>query len=200
MMKQLHLRLIMPLMAALLLSACIAGNMGGMPTDDTASQSPTAMAGMDHSGMQMDNSDRPFDLRFIDGMIMHHQGAIEMAKEAQTQATKAEIKALADAIIAAQEAEIAQMQAWRETWYPGAAPTEGLGMDMGTMQVAAGDTLYDLRFIEAMIPHHEGAINMAKEAQTMAEHAELKTMAETIITAQEAEIAQMKEWQTAWSE
>lgn len=42
-MKQLHLRLIIPLMAALL-SACIAGNTGGMPTGDAASQTPTAMA------------------------------------------------------------------------------------------------------------------------------------------------------------
>ena len=73
-------------------------------------------------------------------------------------------------------------------------------MDMGTMAVAEGDELYDLRFIAAMIPHHEGAIAMAKEAQTMAEHVELKAMAENIITAQEAEIAQMKDWQTAWSE
>lgn len=199
-MKQLHLRLIIPLMTALLLSACIAGNTGGMPTGDTASQTPTAMAGMDHSGMQMDNTDQPFDLLFIDGMIMHHQGAIEMAQEAQTQATKPEIKDLADAIIVAQEAEITQMQTWRQTWYPDAAPTEGLGMDMGTMAVAEGDELYDLRFIAAMIPHHEGAIAMAKEAQTMAEHVELKAMAENIITAQEAEIAQMKDWQTAWSE
>jgi|GEM_PF-5161772 len=149
--------------------------------------------------MAMDTNDQPFDLRFIDGMIMHHQGAIAMAKEAQTEATKQEIKDLADAIIAAQEAEIAQMQEWRQAWYPDAAATEGMGMDMGTMAVAAGDKLYDLRFIEAMIPHHEGAINMAKEAQTMAEHAEIKALAEDIISAQEAEITQMEEWQTAWS-
>jgi hypothetical protein len=58
-MKHLHLRLIMPLMAALLLSACIAGNTGGMPTGDTASQTPTAMAEMDHSGMQMDTTAQP---------------------------------------------------------------------------------------------------------------------------------------------
>ncbi len=199
-MKQQHLRLMITLLAAWLLSACMAGNTGGMPMGDNASTIPTAMAGMDHSGMQMDNSDRPFDLRFIDGMITHHQGAIDMATEAQTQATKQEIKDLADAIIAAQEREIAQMQTWRETWYPGAAPTEGMGMDMGAMEVAPGDELYDLRFIEAMIPHHEGAINMAKEAQTMAEHAEIKDLAADIITAQEAEIAQMKEWQTAWSD
>lgn len=158
------------------------------------------MMGMMNQMMQtMGSHMEPFDLRFIDGMIMHHQSAIEMAKEAQTQATKPESKALADTIIAAQEAEIAQMQDWRQAWYPDAAPTEGLSMDMGTMAVAQGDELYDLRFIAAMIPHHEGAIAMAKEALTKAEHEEIKTLAETIITAQEDEIAQMKEWQAAWS-
>ena len=199
MMNQLHQRLIIPLMTVLLLSACIAGNTGGVSTGDNPSQTPTAMAEMDHSGMQIDNADQPFDLLFIDSMIVHHQGAIEMAQEAQTQATKPEIKDLADAVIATQAAEIAQMQEWRQTWYPDAASTEGMDMAMGTMAVANGDTRYDLRFIEAMIPHHEGAINMAKEAQTLAEHAEIKALAADIIAAQEAEIAQMQEWQAAWS-
>ncbi len=184
------------------------GQMQGMMDAGTSTMSNTMpmrvemcpMMGMMSQMMQTKGSHmQPFDLRFIDGMIMHHQGAIEMAKEAQTQATKAEIKALADAIMAAQEAEIAQMQAWRQIWYPDAAPTEGLDMDMGMMAVTEGDELYNLRFIAAMIPHHEGAIAMAKEALTKAEHEETKTLAETIITAQEDEIAQMQEWQAAWS-
>jgi uncharacterized protein (DUF305 family) len=149
--------------------------------------------------MAMDTSTQPFDLLFIDGMILHHQGAIEMAKQAQTEAEHQEIKDLADNIIASQEAEINQMQEWRQTWYPDVAATQGMGMDMATMAVAEGDELYDLRFIAAMIPHHEGAIAMAKEALTKTEHEEIKTLAENIITAQEDEIAQMKEWQTAWS-
>lgn len=47
----------------------------------------------------------------------------------------------------------------------------------------------------AMIAHHKGAIAMAKDAQQNAERSEIKTLADTIITAQEAEIAQMRQWQ-----
>ena len=62
------------------------------------------------------DTSKPFDLRFIEAMIPHHESAIMMAKDAQQKSTRPEIQDLATAIITAQEAEIAQMQAWRQTW------------------------------------------------------------------------------------
>jgi len=150
--------------------------------------------------MQMMGSQmQPFDLLFIDSMIMHHQGAVDMAKDAQQKAEHAELKQMADDIIKSQSAEIKQMQAWRQAWYPNAPKTGGLGMSMGTMQIANDATKpFDLRFIEAMIPHHEGAITMAKEAQARAQHQEIKTLSNNIIAAQQKEIAQMQAWKAAW--
>jgi uncharacterized protein (DUF305 family) len=58
-----------------------------------------------------------FDKAFIDEMIVHHQGAIDMAKLALTNANHQEIKDLANAIIKAQTEEIDQMKAWRASWY-----------------------------------------------------------------------------------
>lgn len=139
-----------------------------------------------------------FDLRFIDSMIPHHEGAIVMARQALGQAEHDEIRQMAQGIIDAQEAEIAQLQAWRSAWRPDASPTEGIGVDMGMMEVAEGDQPFDLRFIDAMIPHHEGAIMMAQEALTNAQHDELKQMAQDIIDAQQAEIVQLREWRSAW--
>ncbi len=49
-----------------------------------------------------------------------------------------------------------------------------------------------------MIEHHKGAIAMAKEARTKAEHAELKQLAEAIIKAQEGEVAQLEQWNREW--
>lgn len=49
-----------------------------------------------------------------------------------------------------------------------------------------------------MIPHHEGAIAMAKDAQQKAEHLEIKILAAAIVKAQEGEIAQMQQWQKEW--
>ncbi len=165
--------------------------------EPTAAVTPTAaMAGMDHGSMAM--VDAPFDALFIDSMIIHHTGAVTMAKQAQSQAERSEIKQLAAAIISAQEAEIAQMKQWRSMWYPDLAPTNGMGMAMGAMEVPAGNTPFDQRFIEAMIPHHESAIMMATEARQKAGHPEIKQLSEAIIAAQEAEITQMIQWLKDW--
>ena len=57
-----------------------------------------------------------FDKEFLAGMIVHHQGAIDMAKLAAAQAKHQEVKDLANNIVAAQNREIAQMQAWQKNW------------------------------------------------------------------------------------
>lgn len=58
-----------------------------------------------------------FDKAFIDEMIIHHQGAIDMAELALTNAKHQEIKDLANAIISAQREEINQMMNWKTSWY-----------------------------------------------------------------------------------
>lgn len=181
---------IIGLLTTLLLTAC--ANSASAPTP-TLSQDATH--GMDHGSS---TSTAPYDAAFIDGMIMHHEGAIAMAKQGLQQAEHPEIKVLAEAVIAAQQAEIAQLTQWRTAWYPDLAKTEGLQMDMGPMEVPAGDTPFDQRFIQAMIPHHEGALSMARDALQKAEHPEIKSLATAIVTAQEAEIGQMRQWLKAW--
>jgi len=100
------------------------------------------------------------------------------------------------------------MRSWRDKWFPGAAPAMNMdmagmsgsmmGMDMKKLGTLSGND-FDLEFIREMIPHHEGAVTMAKEAVQKSTKDEIKTLANAIIKAQEAEIKQMKEWQTAWA-
>lgn len=150
-----------------------------------------------HSGMT--DSATPYDAQFIDGMIVHHQGAITMANQALKESERAEIKTLAQAVITAQEAEITQLQQWRKDWYPNVPSTDVTGMAMGTMELSSDTSIpFDQRFIDAMIDHHQGALEMAREALEMAEREEIKTLARAIITAQEAEIAQMRQWRFEW--
>jgi uncharacterized protein (DUF305 family) len=61
--------------------------------------------------------DVDFDKRFIDEMIVHHNGAIDMAHQAQQNSNRPEIKKMADDIVQAQSGEINQMKQWREEWY-----------------------------------------------------------------------------------
>jgi uncharacterized protein (DUF305 family) len=101
--------------------------VGGKGTDSREIKGPKT-AGMDHSqmghgsggmasGMLMQNGEYS-DERFIDAMVPHHQGAIEMAQVALEHAEHDEIKQLAENIVSAQQREIEQMKQWREQWYP----------------------------------------------------------------------------------
>lgn len=78
-------------------------------------------------------------------------------------------------------------------------------MDDGMTMNAMVDSLkgktgndFDKTFLSGMIEHHQGAIDMAKLAQQSAGHDQIKKMADDIITAQEKEIAEMKQWQSDW--
>ena len=160
---------------------------------------PTQPPAPDHSGHTTAMTSAPYDATFIDSMIVHHQGAIIMAQQALKETQRPELKQMAEAIVKAQQTEIDQMKQWRKNWYPDLKDT-GMTMDMGPMEVGKDTAIpFEIRFIDAMIPHHESAISMAKEAQQKAEHAELKAMAETIIKTQSVEIEQMKAWRAAWT-
>jgi uncharacterized protein (DUF305 family) len=98
----------------------------------------TPATGQPGAGMHMGQE---FDLMFIDMMIPHHESAIAMAQVALVRAEHEELRTLAQEIIAGQQAEIDQLTAWREAWYPGAPamPMEQMGqMMMGMMQGMPG--------------------------------------------------------------
>lgn len=57
---------------------------------------------------------------------------------------------------------------------------------------------YDKAFIASMIAHHEGAVEMAKLSEKNAKHDEIKKLSTNIISAQEKEISEMKQWQMDW--
>ena len=66
-----------------------------------------------------------------------------------------------------------------------------------TLMDKSGDA-YDKEFIAGMIEHHQGAIDMAKLSASRAKHAEIKQLSKDIISAQNQELVQMKQWQKAW--
>ncbi len=171
--------------------------------------------GMQHDmSMDIGPADADYDLRFIDSMVMHHQGAVNMAQEVLQKSQRSEMKKLAQDIIAAQKQEIAQMKQWRTTWYPNADQTPlawhpemghmmAMSEDMEqsmmmSMDLGSADADFDLRFINAMIPHHEGALVMAKDALSKTKRPEMKKLSQAILTSQQQEIEQMKQWRKDW--
>lgn len=150
-----------------------------------------------------------YDRMFLSNMIAHHQGAVDMANLALTNASHQEVKDLANAIVSAQTSEISDMTAWQKAWgYPASS---GEMMEdhtaMGMMDTNAGmmnelkdktGEAFDKAFLEQMIMHHQSAINMAVTGKTNAQHQEVKDLTAAIVTAQTKEIKQMKQWQTNW--
>jgi uncharacterized protein (DUF305 family) len=157
-----------------------------------------------------------FDQLFIDMMVPHHQGAVEMALVAQARAEHQEIKDLAQAILQSQSAEIDQMRAWRQAWYgSGETPAmsvmpmfhemngqvmvmEAMNMAQDVERLRAAPEPFDRAFIDEMIPHHQSAIDAAQVAQGQAVHQEIKDLATAIIAAQQREIDQLRAWRLAW--
>lgn len=158
--------------------------------------------GMMNGGMMGNNkSSSGFsgtDIMFAQMMIPHHQQAVDMSTFAETHTTNPEILALAKQIKDAQAPEIKQMTAWIES--SGSSMDMGHDMGMGGMltdeqmtalenaQGAAFDKLY----LEGMIGHHQGALQMAKMIEN-SNNAEAKELAANIMKSQSAEIDKMKQ-------
>lgn len=179
------------------------GNMSNMPMNGNSNMSGDMMMKSDPNA-----ASRPYDLQFIDSMSAHHKSATDMAEMALTNSENPELKKFAQKIIDDQKKEIAQMKGWREKWFAGQPASMNMelpgmmdsmkNMNMSEMQAAKGKD-FDVMFLDAMTAHHSGAVTMAKAALTKAEKPEIKTLANQIIKAQEAEIKQMQQWKSEWS-
>jgi uncharacterized protein (DUF305 family) len=209
------------LAATLVLTAC--GGEGGGQQGNGSDDGGHGMAengGMDHDQMghgsmgkgsggmakQMVTKNGEYsDEVFIDAMVPHHQGAIAMAKVALKNAEHEEIKELSRNILASQQAEIEELKAIKkEEFGTSDVPMEmsseqmrGMGVMMDPQSLANKEP-FDEAFIEAMIPHHRSAIDMATVANQESEDPRIKELAENIVSAQKGEIEQMKGWREQW--
>lgn len=85
-------------------------------TNKTTTDSASSMSMSDMTADMKNKTGDAFDMAFVSEMIVHHQGAIDMANLASTRASHQEVKDLAKMIITAQTNEIAQMQDWQTQW------------------------------------------------------------------------------------
>lgn len=179
------------------------------------------MVGMVNADAPIDGRAGRAEVRFLEGMIDHHQMALDMATDCLENAQTEAVITLCNDVITAQSAEIAQMQEWLLDWYQieytpmsmyEMMPDDDMGgMDMGNMNMQmppytdppmmmgmmAGLSRlegvdYEIAWLESMIDHHDDALHMAERILLRAEHANLITLAEAIISAQTAEIEYME--------
>ncbi len=138
------------------------------------------------------------DRAFIADMTPHHESAIEMAKVAQQKGESEFVMQLAGDIITSQSREIDQMAKLDSELAAAGVPVGELGISehmmgmSGDMHMLETAKPFDPVFLEMMIPHHEGAIRMAKVELADGENEELMALAQSIIDAQTAEIEAMR--------
>jgi uncharacterized protein (DUF305 family) len=179
------------------------GMMNGTMMNGTM-MGPGMMNGRMMGAGTIGDSNAPFDQRFLDQMIVHHQGAVISTQMMIADSARPELRDLAQRIITGQQREIEQMRQWRQNWYGTATSSSLPGMMNGSMmsgammnreqmrQMMGANADFDRMFLQMMIPHHVAAIAMAQQALTQVEHPEIKTLAQDIITTQRAEIAEMQ--------
>ncbi len=162
-------------------------------------------------GDDMGHTSASIDQQFIDMMVPHHEGAVAMGRIAQQRAEHPEVRTMANDVVKAQSAEMAQMKSWRMMWY-GNDQTPGMGsmpmmdgMDMGqsrdmmaSIERLKTATPFDKAFIEEMVPHHQTAIAGARIARDKGQRAEIRKVAEDVIRVQTEEIGKMQGWYASW--
>jgi uncharacterized protein (DUF305 family) len=175
-----------------MLGGGVMAGQGGMG----AMMAPPEVMGSVMSGEVAGDPALPFDLRFLDQMVPHHQMAVHSAQMMIANSARPELRDLAQRIIGAQQAEIDRMGQWRAAWFPDAGPAPAMTLMGGTAGGQGGmmhaQEQMDRLFLEMMIPHHEAAISMAAQALDESERPEIRALAEAIISSQTAEIAEMR--------
>lgn len=208
--------LLAPLLAvAFLLAACGGAGSGQQGNESGGGHGQMDHGQMGHGSMGMGSGGmarqmvmekgKYSDKAFIDAMVPHHQGAIAMAEVALKNAEHEEIIQLSRNIISSQQAEIEELKSIKqEEFGTSNVPMEmspeqmrGMGMMMDPQQLA-NQKPFDEAFIDAMIPHHQSAIEMARAALENSDNPKIKELAQNIISAQQREIEQMKQWRKEW--
>jgi uncharacterized protein (DUF305 family) len=204
------------LAGALTLTACGGTDTdGGTDTTSTpaaseteASPTPTGTASDSPGEVSAEHNDA--DVMFAQMMIPHHQQAVEMSEMLLAKTgIPAEVTDFAQQVIDAQGPEIDRMNTMLDTWGASAASeAEVEGMDHGSgtgsgmtgmmsdedmrrLDQAQGTEAARL-YLEQMIHHHEGAVEMAREQVETGQNPQAQALAQEVIDAQQAEITQMR--------
>lgn len=182
--------------SALIATALVAAGCGG--GGGQASETTTTTGGGAAKG-------NPTEKAFLQAMVPHHRSAVSMAEVAARRGQAPEIKMLAQGITSSQLPEIRQMEKMYERLFDaplepdenahsqlGLTPEEA-GMGHGDVaRMLEGANPFDRAFVDEMIPHHEGAIRMAKAVLPKTKDPQLRRLAQMIITAQEREVRDMR--------
>jgi uncharacterized protein (DUF305 family) len=165
--------------------------LAGCGTAQEPHRNPAAQAPATH---------KQADVAFAQGMVVHHQQAIEMSELAADRAGSRQVRELSAQIAAAQGPEIDRLNGWLRNWGAPPSPHGEHGEVHGMMSAEqlhglsqASGADFDRRFLSMMIEHHEGAVRMARAELDSGSFPEARQLANRIIDTQQAEIDAMRD-------
>lgn len=138
--------------------------------------------------------DKYLNLRYLNGVIAHHRAAIFLAKQAIDNSHKDEIRKLGEEIVKADEDSIKELISWKLSWFGDSRQNP----NFNKINLGENDGKFDLRFLNALIAHHDEAIVTAKEVMTKSSRLEVLNLADGIITGLSASKIRLVDWRKAW--
>ncbi len=148
----------------------------------------------DKTTMNLGLTDRTLDLRYINAMIAHHRGAMLLAEQASTQTQRQEMKDLSAAIIQDEPKAIAELYAWKKEWYGDTKQVK----DPVVSNLGNYDEKFDLRFLNALVAHHETGLLMTKEIKTKSSRTEVLNNADAVDAFLTTTLELFKNWRNEW--
>lgn len=207
--------MILARLAAAVLGLCSGALWAAEPVQDHAPKGPEHDAKAGGKGAPLTGTYSEADLTFLAHMIVHHQQALELCTLVNERSPREEFHRFARYLYDAQQAEIDQMKALLEQAAArgAAVPETHLHADppmagmLSRAQVAAiiqaRGAQFERLWLEGMILHHQGAVEMAlaqQEAQFRSRNQPfgLDTLVDEMLAVQRAEIGKMKDWFVHW--
>lgn len=147
----------------------------------------------DKYAMDLGRADRGLDLRYVNAMIAHHRGAILLAEQA-AKSQRPEIAGLAKEIQKNEPGLIAELYAWKKEWYGDVRVVrDPIVAKLGTV-----DAKFDLRFLNALIAHHEAGIAMTTEARQKSSRTEVLDNADAVENFLRTTGEALRGWRADW--
>ncbi len=149
------------------------------------------------------------DVAFAKNMLGHHRGTLDMANIELKYGTDASMRQLAQTIILEQQIEIDTIRKWLASHLDSPNPKPNTlvmqqayssTMDAmhNEMTIGIADPIPDMAFARSMLPHHLGAVEMAKIQMMYGKDEEMRKLAQEIVNAQQPEIELMQNWIVAY--
>lgn len=145
-------------------------------------------------GMDLGMADRWLDLRYINAMIAHHRGAMLLAEQVGTHTERQEIRELSATILKDEPGAIAELYAWKKDWYRDTRPVA----DPIVVNLGNADEKFDLRFLNALIAHHQAGLRMTAEVKTKTSRTEILNNADAVDTFLTTTLKVFQDWRMAW--